>query len=181
MLQTAERSCPYTPPGNSTAPNRRRFQPLTVPLTVGEHSGGKAARGQKPLPAALREACAPLIYISSIQIIPRLAQPVNLPSRDHRTFDERHGTCYNLSILGLGTSRLYYRTGDVAKWQGKGLQNPHSSVRIRPSPLSSLCVHRELSASQRLSRSDRHLATTLPQADIARIMCLFGEPSWLLT
>ena len=26
-------------------------------------------------------------------------------------------------------------TGDVAKWQGKGLQNPYSWVRISPSPL----------------------------------------------
>ena len=26
------------------------------------------------------------------------------------------------------------RRGDVAKWQGRGLQNPHSAVRIRPSP-----------------------------------------------
>src|SRR5579864_1381858 len=31
-------------------------------------------------------------------------------------------------------SHLPLHHGDVAKWQGRGLQNPHSAVRIRPSP-----------------------------------------------
>ena len=35
----------------------------------------------------------------------------------------------------VASSNLVFRSrGDVAKWQGGGLQNPYSAVRIRPSP-----------------------------------------------
>ena len=39
----------------------------------------------------------------------------------------------------VASSNLVFRStrdpGDVAKWQGGGLQNPYSAVRVRSSPL----------------------------------------------
>ena len=37
----------------------------------------------------------------------------------------------------MGSNPIARSQGDVAKWQGKGLQNPHSPVQIRPSPHTS--------------------------------------------
>ena len=48
----------------------------------------------------------------------------------------------SIFILWRTNPEVRGNNGDVAKWQGGGLQNPYSPVRIRSSPPTLSCFHR---------------------------------------
>ena len=64
--------------------------------------------------------------------------------------------------------------GAVAKWSGKGLQNPHTPVRIRPAPLSPLPVANAPSGASLAKGRDERMKVSLGHTLATRLVLVLA-------